>query len=311
MATEVELEIAEDELRRLLAPWVVKEYPRQSQDWQAIRGKLTKRFRKKRFSRSFLGKLLSSKPKKASKYRTPDHVDEVYSGDWARYRLPDPAKTDAATKTVYLEWNDSGYETLVFARDRCHLLGISRIIEQLQPKSVLEIGAGPGINLIALSAVFPDIAFSGAELTATGVETAKSVQTSELPDVIELISPQPVKSRSAHQKIDFRQGDAQNLPFEDDSFDLVFTRLAVEQMEQIRDSALAEIRRVAKSHVVLVEPLRDFNRDPLQALATQVNNYISLEVSDLKRYGLEPLLQFSAWPHKITNGAGLVLCRKV
>src|SRR5690606_15819330 len=108
-------------------------------------------------------------------------------------------------------------------------------------------------------AVFPEIAFAGAELTPSGVAAARSVQGEPLPDGVERFAPMPVQSRTAHQRIDFNQADARSLPFADDSFDLVFTRLAVEQMEAIRDEALAEIRRVTRSYVVFVEPFADFN----------------------------------------------------
>jgi ubiquinone/menaquinone biosynthesis C-methylase UbiE len=97
----------------------------------------------------------------------------------------------------------------------------------------------------------------------------------------------------------------------DETFDMVFTRLAIEQMEQIRECALSESHRVVKSHVVFVEPFKDFNLDPLQSLVTHAKNYISLNVSDLRKYGFDPIFQFADWPHKIKNGKGMIVCRKV
>ena len=191
------------------------------------------------------------------------------------------------------------------------MLGIAKAIESLKPASVLEIGAGPGINLLALSAVFPGIEFTGAELTAAGVEAARSAQQAPLPEGVGHFAPMPVKSRTAHQRISFNQSDVQSLPFPDLAFDLVYTRLAVEQMEQIRDRALGEIHRVVKSYAVFVEPFPDFNREPLMSLATRAKNYISLTVDELPRYGFEPVFRFSDWPHRITNGAGMVVCRRI
>ena len=82
-------------------------------------------------------------------------------------------------------------------------------------------------------------------------------------------------------------------------------------MEQIRDRALGEIHRVVKSYAVFVEPFPDFNREPLMSLATRAKNYISLTVDELPRYGFESVFRFSDWPHRITNGAGMVVCRKI
>ena len=176
---------------------------------------------------------------------------------------------------------------------------------------MLEVGAGPGNNLLALSAVFPDIEFTGAELTEAGAATARSAQQAPLPGGVGHFAPLPVKSRTAHQRIRFNQSDVQDLPFPDRAFDLIYTRLAIEQMEQIRDRAFAEIHRVTKSFAVFVEPFPDFNREPLMSLATRTKNYISLPVDELPRYGFEPVFRFSDWPHKITNGAGMVVCRKI
>ena len=70
-----------------------------------------------------------------------------------------------------------------------------------------------------------------------------------------------------YSTVEFRQGNAAALPYPDRSFDVVYTILAVEQMESIREQAMREIVRVARSHVVMIEPLMDSNRDPLRRLA--------------------------------------------
>lgn len=310
MADELDIEIPERELQALLAPWIIREYPRESKAWQDIRAARTRRFRRKWISRAVTSRLIPWIKRRES-HRTPEFVRDAYSRNWAGYTWPEPVKDPDSVQTAFLEWNGSGYITPLFARGRCHLLGIAKVLEQLRPSSVLEVGAGPGINLFALCSVFPEIDFSAVELTSAGVEAARSIQRDPLPESIEQIAPMPVKSRTAHQRISFRQGDARNLPFPDQSFDVVFSRLAIEQMEQIREPALAEIHRVARSHTVFVEPFTDFNRDPLQSLATRAKNYISLGVADLRRHGFEPIFEFADWPQKITNGAGMVVCRKI
>jgi ubiquinone/menaquinone biosynthesis C-methylase UbiE len=304
-----EIEISEAEIEAILAPWTIRKHAVDAPPWRAVRAKKSRTYRRKRITRAVLSALLPS-IKRAGRHRDPEFVSEHYTHTWSKYAWPDPAEPPSRENTVYLEWNDTGYEALRHGLVRIHLLGIAKAIDCLKPSSVLEIGAGPGINLVALSAAFPDVEFTGAELTASGVETAKSIQAASLPEGVERFTPMPVKSHTAHQGIDFNRCDVRSLPFADEAFDLVFTRLAIEQMEQIRDPAFVEVHRVAKSHAVFVEPFRDFNRTPLQSLATRAKNYISLNVDELVGHGFEPIFQFSDWPHKITNGAGIVVCRK-
>ena len=308
--TPAEIDISAAEIDALLAPFTIRKHAANALSWRAIRARKTLNFRLKRAIRG-IASAVSASIKPTEKHRDPDYVNEHYSRSWSKYHWPDPDEAPSRANTVFLEWNGVGYETLRAARGRCHLLGIAKAIDCLKPATVLEVGAGPGNNLLALSAVFPDIEFTGAELTEAGVATARSAQQAPLPEGVGHFAPLPVKSRTAHQRIRFNQSDVQDLPFPDRAFDLIYTRLAIEQMEQIRDRAFAEIHRVTKSFAVFVEPFPDFNREPLMSLATRTKNYISLPVDELPRYGFEPVFRFSDWPHKITNGAGMVVCRKI
>jgi SAM-dependent methyltransferase len=306
----MDISITRSELEAALSPWTIREHGAESIRWRTSRARTAIRFHLKRLGRA-IGSTLLPGIKSTHSHRDPEYVDDHFSRTWARYDWPDPSETPSRKTTVNLQWDGTGYETLRFGRRRCHLLGLAKVVERLQPASVLEVGAGPGMNLIALSVVFPEIEYAGAELTARGVRAARSFQDAPLPEHFKQIAPLPVRNGTAHRNIRFEQADVQKLPFPDAAFDLVFTRLAVEQMEQIRDRAFAEIHRVAKSHVVFIEPFPDFNRDPLQILATKVKNYISLGIDELSRYGFEPVFRFGDWPQKITNGAGMVVCRKV
>lgn len=308
--TPEEIDITAAEIAAALAPWTIREHAVTALSWRAIRAIKALNFRLKRSARSVASAVLPSiRPTK--NLRDVGYVNDHYSPRWAKYNWPDPAETPSRGNTVFLEWNGVGYETLRHGRGRVHLLGIAKAIDCLKPATVLEIGAGPGSNLLALSTCFPEIEFTGVELTAPGVMAARSAQGAPLPEGFEEFAPKPVLSATAHQRISFNQSDVQNLPFPDLAFDLVYTRLAIEQMEQIRDRALAEIHRVTKSHAVFVEPFPDFNCAPLMALATGTKNYITLTVDELPRHGFEPVFRFSDWPHKITNGAGMVVCRRI
>ncbi|MFQ5567428.1 MAG: class I SAM-dependent methyltransferase, partial [Paracoccaceae bacterium] len=266
--TPAEIEITEAEIAAALAPWTIREHPAGALAWRAIRARKSLNFRLKRMTRGVASSVLPA-IRPTEEHRDPEFVNDHYSRSWTKYNWPDTGETPRKGNTVFLEWKGTGYETLRHGRGRVHLLGIAKAIDWLKPATVLEIGAGPGNNLLALSACFPEIAFTGAELTEAGVRAARSVQDDPLPEGFADFVPKPMLSRTAHQRISFQQSDVQNLPFPDRAFDLVYTRLAIEQMEQIRDRALAEIHRVTKSHAVVVEPFPDFNREPLMALATR------------------------------------------
>ncbi|MGI9357010.1 MAG: class I SAM-dependent methyltransferase [Rhizobiaceae bacterium] len=298
---------SKQELRDTLSPWVIRQNDVGSFRWRYIRATKFASYQAKKAARHASSSILPWVRSRA-KYRTTEFVDTHYSQTWSRYNWPNPDEVPSRGNTVYLEWDNFGYEALRSGLVRLHLLGIAKFIRSTTPRKVLEIGAGPGINLLVLGACFPEIEFTGVELTADGVAMAKSAQNDRLPAGIRSFAPVEIKDLSAHKSVDFNQCDATRLPFADNAFDLVFSRLAIEQMEQVRDQALAEIRRVSKHFALFVEPFADFNDEPLMRLATTTKNYISLSCSDLPQYGFDLQATFSDWPQKITNGAGLVVC---
>ena len=108
----------------------------------------------------------------------------------------------------------------------------------------------------------------------------------QAPEWLERYCPAPVADAGAYRRIRFEQGDACRLAFPDDSFDVVITRQALEQMNKIRDEALSEIARVARHHVVLGEPFADFNREGLRLDYVKAKEYLDLPVAELARFGL-------------------------
>jgi SAM-dependent methyltransferase len=211
---------------------------------------------------------------------------------------------------LFYEWQNEALKLSPWGVKRVYQRLLWRCIKQLRPTSVLEIGFGNGLNLLALSTAFPGIRWAGVELSPGGVGRAKEAQREpELPLAISAFCSWPITAPEAYRTIDFQQADAQELPFETRSFDLIFSVLALEQMEAIRDAALSEIARVAAKWVVMIEPFVDFNRDPLRSASTRARGYFSLDISDLGRFGLEPVVVFDDFPKKMTLGVGLVIAR--
>ena len=182
------------------------------------------------------------------------------------------------------------------------------VLENLNTKSILDVGSGNGLNLFVLASRFPDVTFQGIELTENGVAQAKAAQEHHpLPSTLVDFFPWPMKDEQALRQINFRQGDARSLPFENSSFDLVFTRLALEQMETIRDAALTEISRVARHHVMLIEPFAEFNQDSIRRNYVQSKDYFSLPYSQLESFGISPVGIYRDFPQKLTLGSGMVV----
>ena len=232
---------------------------------------------------------------------------DAWSAGHGKYDVSAGPKKPAAWK-----WNDRklALDGLAAARLRAPLL--AAVVDRLQPKKVLEVGCGNGINLLSLAGHFPEVAFSGIDLTPAGIEAAQAVQAADaLPDQLSQYIPLEVADPQAFKLIRFIEGSAADLPFADGEFDLVYTVLAVEQMERIRDQALAEIARVSRGHVLMLEPFRDANLRGMRRLYALSRNYFRGSIKGLERFGLEPVWATDDFPQEAFLGSPLVLAQKV
>lgn len=288
----------------VLEPFVAKRYPAESPEWRDISARVARRqrlhFWRKRFGL----------PRKSGG-RSQSEVLEEYSEKWPSRpwpRIRDPLPDE---RTVRAVWGREGLIIRLWGLQRAYLLLLSSVIEKLKPRSVLEVGAGNGINLFVLSALHSGIQWHGIELTEGGVAAAHAVQREpDLPQELRDFVPGPVASATAYRDIDFRQGNALALPFADGNFDLVFTVLALEQMQAIRDKALAEIARVTRRHAAFVEPFAEANTRPAQRHYLRHRGYLNLSVSELPKFGLDPIATFDDVPQKLTIGASLAVCAR-
>ncbi|NQV19935.1 MAG: class I SAM-dependent methyltransferase [Rhodospirillales bacterium] len=299
-----------EETAAAIAPFVYERRATDDPEHRAQVAKLGKKWRRRKWRRNLLGWLPSGAnlPRVLRGRRDQDYVRDSYSETWSAQDWPRAAGTPAPKELSLAVWNGEGLKVRRGGLARGHMPAIAAAFDLLKPTTVLEVGTGMGLNLFTLSARFPDVAWTGIELTEAGVARAQSVQKEPtLPPVIADYFPWPVSDPAAYQRIDFRQGDATRLPFDDNAFDLVFTRQALEQMESVRDGALAEISRVAKTHVILLEPFADFNQSALNKNFVRAKDYFSLPVADLARFGITPLHTYDNFPQKLTLGQGLVV----
>ncbi len=263
--------------------------PCEMDEWRRVR-----RQRSSGIRRSALKRRLFAMAGKGLK-RTEDYV-RTYYARWARSQLreADPFN-DPAFRPV--TWRGEHISASPWATNRVSLLRLARLIEVARPAHVLEVGTGNGLYPLLLSCAFPDVKFCGIELTAEGVAAAADFQYLEtLPEPLLRFLPLPVRDPTAFRRVVIEQGSARSLPYQDASFDLVFTCLALEQMEVIRKQALSEIARVAKRWASFIEPFGDVNTKGLQRAYIYGMNYFRGRSSDLPRYGLRPLLLSSDFP---------------
>lgn len=255
---------------------------------------------------STLARLLSGRESERDRESIESEYKDAWGAGYRRYRLD---RTDLKPKP----WHWRGRKLLLdpAAAARLRTLLFAAVIDDLKPKRILEVGSGNGINLLNLAGAFPGIEFTGLELTDEGVRQARSAQSdAEIAGILRAYSPFDTRDESAIGKIAFVQGDASAMPFEDNSFDLVMTVLAVEQMESIRAAALREIARVTRSHTLMLEPFRDVNSRGLRRLYVKSRDYFRGSIDELRDYGLDPVWATDDFPQEAFLGTALVLARK-
>jgi ubiquinone/menaquinone biosynthesis C-methylase UbiE len=194
---------------------------------------------------------------------------------------------------------------------RMRSLMFGAVIAALKPRNVLEVGCGDGINLFLLAGAFPEVSFTGLELTDTGHAEALKLQAlSALPGHLLSYAPLQQKDENAFKRISFVQGNACAMPYEAGTFDLVMTVLSIEQMEPVRAAALREIARVTGGHLLSLEPFSDVNDSLLRRLNVASRDYFRGSVVGMRDYGLEPVWATADFPQEVFLGSALVLSRK-
>jgi SAM-dependent methyltransferase len=298
------LDITRGQVFELFQPFVAQSFEASDAPWRAELRRRESRIRRKYLKRIVLGWLPSTQ-------RNERTVIDEYAKAWQpseyeKYNLERPL-----ARVSPWEWGDRKLFASDVGATRFRQLILIRVIEQLRPRSVLEVGCGNGINLILLACRFPDIEFTGVELTEQGHQAALEFQKqAELPRPMQDYAPLELADTSAFRRIRFIQGSAAELPFKDNSFDLVATILALEQMERIRDRALREITRVSARHLFNIEPFRDLNDEGGPKRNVIQRNYFRGRIDDLNRYGFSPTLALQDFPQEAFLKAGAVLSKK-
>lgn len=111
---------------------------------------------------------------------------------------------------------------------------VLKMVSDTQPESILDIATGTGDLAILLSKSNAS-KIVGLDLSAGMLEVGK----------------EKVKTLGLDSKIEMIQGDSENLPFEDNSFDAITVAFGVRNFETL-EKGLAEILRVLKPNGIFV-----------------------------------------------------------
>jgi len=138
------------------------------------------------------------------------------------------------------------YEAMIKAKvalqgavgSRDAMLGIA---EYVSGASVLDVGCGPNLSL-------------------PNAENAH--EQAALYFGVDVSAPFAIAARDRHpgRTYRFAQADARNLPFADNSFDTVLASFTIHHVPGDASAVFAEMRRVARSHVVIYDHVRSVRR---------------------------------------------------
>lgn len=297
-ATEpLALALGDDEIAASLAPFMVREMGRDDREWRVLECRLRVAW----FVRWLGRRAASLSGASWSQSRVAAHYGRLWAAG------PTGSGRAARPATPCL-WGTRAVLADARGLKRVQLLYLMRLVDTLAPACVLEVGFGNGQQLLPLAARFPHIRFAGVELTTAGVAAARAACAEpEIARALRDYAPEPLVDLGAPRRLAVIQGDASALPFADASFDLVYTVQALEQMEPVREAVLAEIARVARAHVAMIEPFREWNASGLRRNLIRAKGYFSGRIADLPRYGLEPVLATDALPSKLRMAVGLVV----
>jgi SAM-dependent methyltransferase len=235
-------------------------------------------------------------------------VSEIYEDHYA----PDNdayARSRDKRRDVFFEGRRPVY-TDGWYTIRSHSDLLAERLDALAATSVLEVGSGRGTNLALLAMRRPGLSLTGLELTHEGVARARELVADPPAQHVRAagFSGLDDEQRAALSRVDVHEASALDMPFADDSFDVAFTCLVLEQLWGGYEQVLREMRRVTRSYCVFLEPFADAN-GPLGKAYLRSLDYFRARSADFARFGLEPVSFTTDIPQKVHFRTGLLVCR--
>jgi len=146
----------------------------------------------------------------------------------------------SSNEQKYRSWLRYGFIQLYFRK-------LFIVLRGLEWSTALEVGCGEGRVLAVLSKQYPNSSFQGVDLSEVAV----------------------MQARARNPELNISVGNIHALPYNDDSFDMVFVLEVLEHIQDY-DAALRELVRVSSKYVVVSVP-----REPWFSLGSlAVGKYI-------------------------------------
>lgn len=169
----------------------------------------------------------------------------------------------------------------------------------LAPKNVMEIGSGAGRVTFAVASRLKNAKITGLELSQDGVNISLQMlnDKSSSSNYYKIYGVD--FSKIAANELDFICASAKNIPRPDQSCDLVYTFMALEQTNSQADDVLDELVRVSSRYLVLLEPFWEAN-DLLGKISLILQGYWRKRISDIEKRGFRLVSFKSDLPRKIS-----------
>jgi ubiquinone/menaquinone biosynthesis C-methylase UbiE len=185
-------------------------------------------------------------------------------------------------------------------------------ISALPVRSVLEVGSGRGVNLALLGMRQPGLRMTGLELTRAGVTHSIELVNNPPRALLQLLGIKKLSSKQTRtlQATQFVQHSATNMPFPDNSFDISFTCLVLEQIPHDYPAVLREMCRVTRRYCLFIEPFQEAN-NPLGLALLQSSDYFRTSYKSFADHGLKPVRFSTSFPQKVHFGTGMLLAKVI
>jgi len=185
---------------------------------------------------------------------------------------------------------------------------LSQIFNQLDCKSILDVGSGRGNECIALASLNPDRELFGIELTKNGYERSLEWKSDMKKADMPLVDIGEDMKKIDFSKIHFFHGSGAAILLPDKSVDASFTHFVLEQIPRDYPKVLCEMRRVTKKYCVFIESFRE-SLSFADKLDLKNRDYFRFSYKNFKKYGLRPVYFSTAFLKKTKFGTGLLIAK--
>ncbi len=190
---------------------------------------------------------------------------------------------------------------------------LARAIHSLQSESVVELGSGDGFILMSLAVMCPEVkSFKGIDLTKEGIRVSKENLLKPMVEELSYVTGETaevITARLHKHSIDFIEGDMLHLALPSGSCDLVFSRVALEQLPKDYLQAMKEARRITKKYAIFIEEFSEAQRNIFQRMHLKNSDYFHAPLSSLQKAGFELIRFERVFLSKIKFSLGFAMCK--